>query len=74
MQYYKTTQSFPKYYDLTQMHGYNPGQKWNIQLGHAGYKLLLRLILERNEFKGRIYERDEGVLQVRTVMWLGYCD
>lgn len=43
-------------------------KKWNIQLGYAVYKLLLRLVLERNEFKGRIWERDEGILEVRTVM------
>lgn len=30
--------------------------------------------MEINEFKGRICGRDEGFLQVRIVMWLGYCD
>lgn len=56
MQNYKTTVLY-KNYDLSQMHAYNPTPKWNIQLGYALSKLLLRL-LEKNEFNGRICERD----------------
>lgn len=47
MQCYKTSQSFPKYYDLSQMHAYNPAKK----MEHSARICCVEAIAEANSGK-----------------------